>query len=364
MLRIDFRKRAICFVCAMALAGGSALAESESLISSDLIQAETANYETAQVRRGTYERSYSSGASEYYPYTYQLRYEGNGAKFGEYTVSRGDMVKAGDVLATFTLEEDEVALSSLQLSLVRAQEDFAAGLEEQDNGIAALSEQYAAATSQYERELLSLQIARAEIALEQYTYQQERQIASLQEDIADLEAARENHVLLAPYDGEISAITYKREGDMVSSNEVLITLSRMDGMLLRVDNSSGYFRYGMQVIVEVGPAKERVQLTGQVVGADTLLPESRRLGYAFIALDPYDAEEIRFINPTAHAPTYYLENVLLLPRRAATLESGQYYVTKLTDGMVQKRFVNLIMNNNTDAWILQGVSEGETVILD
>ena len=257
-----------------------------------------------------------------------------------------------------------MALSSLQLSLVRAQEDFAAGLEEQENGIAALSEQYAAATSQYERELLSLQIARAEIALEQYTYQQERQIASLQEDIADLEAARENHVLLAPYDGEISAITYKREGDMVSSNEVLITLSRMDGMLLRVDNSSGYFRYGMQVIVEVGPAKERVQLTGQVVGADTLLPESRRLGYAFIALDPYDAEEIRFINPTAHAPTYYLENVLLLPRRAATLESGQYYVTKLTDGMVQKRFVNLIMNNNTDAWILQGVSEGETVILD
>ena len=137
MLRIDFRKRAICFVCAMALAGGSALAESESLISSDLIQAETANYETAQVRMGTYERSYSSGASEYYPYTYQLRYEGNGAKFGEYTVSRGDMVKAGDVLATFTLEEDEVALSSLQLSLVRAQEDFAAGLEEQENGIAA-----------------------------------------------------------------------------------------------------------------------------------------------------------------------------------------------------------------------------------
>ena len=67
MLRIDFRKRAICFVCAMALAGGSALAESESLISSDLIQAETANYETAQVRMGTYERSYSSGASEYYP---------------------------------------------------------------------------------------------------------------------------------------------------------------------------------------------------------------------------------------------------------------------------------------------------------
>ena len=74
MLRIDFRKRAICFVCAMALAGGSALAESESLISSDLIQAETANYETAQVSMGTYERSYSSGASEYYPYTYPVSY--------------------------------------------------------------------------------------------------------------------------------------------------------------------------------------------------------------------------------------------------------------------------------------------------
>ena len=56
MLRIDFRKRAFCLLCAMILAGGNALTESESLISSDLIQAETANYETAQVRLGTYER--------------------------------------------------------------------------------------------------------------------------------------------------------------------------------------------------------------------------------------------------------------------------------------------------------------------
>ncbi len=365
MFRIDPWKAALCLVCTAVLTGGSAaIPESESLISSDLIETETANYETAEVYSGTYERSYSASASEFYPYTYQLRYENSGAKFGEYLVSRGDTVQAGDALATFTLEKDEVALSSLQLSLERAQEALETSLEEREIAIDALNRQYASASDRYERELLALQIARAETELEQYTYQQNREISALREDITELEEQQANTVLISPFDGEIVSLTYKREGDVVSSGEVLVTLSRTDGMLLAVDNASGYFRYGMQVVVEVGPAKDRVQLTGQVVGADTLLPESRRLGYALIALDPYDEEEIRFVNPTAHAPTYYLENVLLLPRRAAVLEGGKYYVTKLVDGMVQKRFVNLIMNNTTEAWILQGVSPGETVILD
>ena len=91
---------------------------------------------------------------------------------------------------------------------------------------------------------------------------------------------------------------------------------------------------------------------------------SLQVGYAYIQLDPYTEDEVRFTNPIAKASTYYLETVLLLSQKALSLDSGKYYVHKLSDGMVQKRFVQYIINNGSDAWLLEGVSEGETLIID
>ena len=44
---------------------------------------------------------------------------------------------------------------------------------------------------------------------------------------------------------------------------------------------------------------------------------------------------------------------------------GKYYVSKLSpDGVVQKRYVTVAMQGITETWILQGIEEGETIIID
>lgn len=350
-------------ILALLLPSAAQAAVSENLIQGQMETSETANYNLYTVESGVYERSYSGSCREYYPYTYNLRFETPNAKFKEYLVKRNQSVKKGDVLAVFTLEGDEVALSTQRLSLERAQEDLKTQKEAYQERIDEMYMTLTTTTDRFERDMLSLQIAYEEVSMAKYVYQQEIKIADIEKAIAELEEISEGNVLVAPADGVVTKISYVREGDRVSTSEVLITLYREERLLYRVDNTSNYFRYGMKVTVDVGPGKNRTTLTGSVVAADTLLPSSRRTNYAFIRLDPYD-ESIRMNNPVAKAPTEYVGNVMVLPRQAVELEAGKYYVTKYVDGTLQKRYVQYVKNNTTSTWLMQGIQSGETIIIE
>ena len=100
-----------------------------------------------------------------------------------------------------------------------------------------------------------------------------------------------------------------------------------------------------------------------MVAADDSIPEKERNGIAYILLDPYDPDiKLRTLKVTA--PTLYLENVMIAKRNTVTAENGKYYVTKLVDGMAQKRYIDVGMISTTAVWYLGGVAEGETLVID
>lgn len=341
-----------------------ALAESESLISEDMIKAETVNYKTHVVETGTYEKTVSAQAAEYYPYTYNLRFEGSSAKFVEYKVGRGQQVSAGDVLAVFALESGEVSLTAKQINLQNTKDRFDEQVRLRQEEIDDMLESRASISDPWQRELADLRTQRAQVALEQYIYQQQLAIAKLEEELAELEEDQSENVLLAPVDGYIIDVRHKREGDRVTNNEILVEMYSPDVMFFRIKNDYGDFRYGMDVEIAVGSVQNRTYLTGRVIGADTLIPDAQQTGQAFIAIDPYENKDLKLNIPSISTKTQYIENVVLVPKKGATLEGGKYYVTKLEDGAVQKRFVNFVMQNAQYLWIIQGLESGETIILE
>ena len=113
-------KKTLALLLACCLPFASALAQSEKLISDEMIQTETVNYsKTAVVENTVYERSYTASATEFYPHTYSIACEVNNASFVEYHVSRRQEVKEGDLLASFVLDIDEEALTSTQFTSYR-----------------------------------------------------------------------------------------------------------------------------------------------------------------------------------------------------------------------------------------------------
>ena len=357
-------KAVAAFVLCLCLVAAPACAESPSLISEEMIKAETVNYETYTVETGTYEKEVTAQASEYYPYTYSLRYEGMTGKFVEYKVSRGDTVKAGDVLAVVAVQTDGVNLMSKQTELSRMKTELEEQTRLRREEIEEMLDGRAEIADPWQRELETLRIQRAQVALEQYTYQQERAIGMLEEEIAEIEEELSENTVVASIDGVIIDVVHKREGDRVYTNEVLVEMYSTDGMLLRIKNEYGDFRYGMKVQIAVGPVQSRTYLEGRVVGADTLIPEAERKGYAFVAIDTEFDPALKLTIPYVTAKTQYIENVMLVPKKGAKLEGGKYFVTKLTDGAVQKRFVNYVMQNVQHLWILQGLEPGETIIIE
>lgn len=356
-------KTAILLLLCLLVCLGRVMAESESLISDEMIQEQTVNYsKTAVVQRGTYEKKATTSCSEYYPYTYSLRCELSNAKFVEYRVERRSEVKAGDVLAVFSVPTDPVELESRRLSLNRAQENYESGKLQRQETLEEMTRQHATASPQ-ERELLALKLRRLKVELEQYCYQQECALADQEKVIAELEEEQNRSVLISPVDGIVTDVVYKREGERVRLNEKLITVARTDGMLMRIKNQSNDFRYGARVTVEVGPNKSRTALTGTVVSACNMLPENRRSDYAYIELDPYE-EGLKLTRPSASYCSIYLENVLTIPRRALSLDSGMLYVEKAEGGVARKRFVNQAAQSVSTSWILQGLEEGDIIIND
>ena len=359
-------KAALALLVCLCLGLSSAQAQQPSLITPEMMQTETAaNQNAVEVKVGVYEKINNASAEEYYPRTYDLGTEVNNAFFAEYHVTRRQEVQAGQVLATFTLEMDEERYASAQLTLDRTQREYARGKELRLEEIDLLLKQQLEITDVYERELAELRIRRAKLAYEQYCYQQQCLILDYEEQLAEMEEQSRRTQLIAPFDGIVSDLTYKRVGERIYAYEPLVTMYREEDMLLRIANKDQNFRYGMTVTVTSGAKANQQVFEGHVVAADDLLPESRRQGYALIKLVPNAAgDKPRYSSIKVSGATQQLANVLLIPRKAAALDGGKYYVETPMNGSAQKRYVNIGLLNNTNAWVVQGLNEGDKVIAD
>lgn len=351
----------IALVTALLFILPMASAENVNLISEDMIQTNKVNYDLYTAELGTYEQVYSNTGHEYFPHTYGVRPEVGGAKFVEYTVEKGQEVKKGDVLAIFSLETDAVRMTELQLQLEQAQAELEREMKLRAEEIEEMQEELRGIEDRFDYEIHALRIERAELELDQYVYQQTLKVSKTEEEIAELEALQEGAKLIAPVDGTVIRNTLKRAGDRVYTDETLVTLLRTEGRLLRFENSGLKFRYGMEVTVEVGTGKNKTQVPGRVVGSDLLVPEAQRDGIVYVEIDETDAD-MRTAKVRGNGS--YLENVMIVPRKAVVLDGGKYYVTKLEDGITRKRYVNCIVKPGQQIWILQGVEVGEQIIVD
>lgn len=350
-------------ILCMCLLPANALAQSVNLISEDLIVSNTVNYEMSPVEYGTLVQEMSVSGEIYLPYTYKLYPEVGGLTFVEYTVERGDVVKAGDVLAVFESTVDEVALTEKKLSLERARDAFEMGQESRLEAIDAMYLKLLNEKDSYQAQMLKLELNRAELALEQYIFQQEAAIEQIEAAIEEIEEQRAESLIVAPVDGIIERTLTRRAGDRIARDDVMIILYQTDGVLVKASNKAGTLRYGMEVTITVGNGSKAQSIPGRVVGEDLRIPAGQQTGYAYVKPDYYDPDSMPTVNPRVTAKAVYLENVLLIPRSAVSLDAGRYYIMELSEGVTRKRYINAFINRQ-QVWVLQGLEHGEEIIVD
>lgn len=345
----------LCILPAQASAAGD-------LIDPDQQIQEEVVYQTAQVYTGTFTRETSFPATEFYPYSWDISVEQSGAVLEAYAVSSGAQVKAGDVLLQYRVETDDITLSRMERELARMQDELEAAISAGQREIALTQEAAENAQDPYEKEQLQITAAMQQIQLEQFCYEQNRAIEEKQLSVETYREHQQIKTLTAPADGVVTGLIGKNPGDSIAADEILMTLVRTDIRMLAVNDPDTELRCNMQVSIAIGKGDKQTVITGRVVAAEDAIPQEYRRGRAYVLLDP-GFEKVSLQNVRIIANKVELDNVLLVDRDAIMQENGKFYITKLVDGVLQRRGVHIGMSNLTDVWILTGVAEGDTVVL-
>lgn len=317
------------------------------------------------VTRGDFIVSREQSPDLYLPKQEYLFFEYDNAVLASIEVRRGDMVEEGDLLMTFERQEDVAASESRRIELERLRANVAAETENMQNQIKDLQAELKAETDTTRRAILNIDI---QIATENLRWQQssnQRRIETLEE--ADRQAAEDLAVteLRAPFAGEITDLTSRKIGDRLNAWEYMGRLTGQEPLLLQVNNTYGEFRLGETVSVTHGTARDRIEIQAKVVADHTLLGPELVASTAWLALEGISARDaIQAINPKVTVHQQQIEDVLMLPRQAVIRQNQDFYVNLSTDSGIVRRYVQVGNWNSKDYWIVDGLEEGDTVVIE
>ena len=339
------------------------------------------DYTTTTVQRGSVCYDYvTSSAVDSYPHTQNVLCAHSGTLLREYLVARGDTVKKGDIVAYLYRPCSQTDLARMKLNLQRSEEAMQSGISQRQAQIRQLEDQAAAETDSREKEILRLTVEYKKTELELFRYEQQRAIDSQKEKIAYYDPIP----VIASMDGTVSNLKAKPE-EPVSRDALLLTIQDDSVWYLRLKRNSTDYVYHLPLTVEAsvkgtdGKADMIYELTGKLITASNVVPKSASNtdgGTFYFMLDPGQTMPENVSYYSICGSLRQLDDVLYLPESAFLNRNHHhaYVQVVLPDGSTEQRLVTLGFNdafyNHMSVtgitryyWVVDGVSEGETVIL-
>lgn len=291
-----------------------------------------------------------------YPQEQIVTFE-NSAVFQECLVTVGAEVKAGDVLARFTKEKDELAFTRLELALNKAEQSMLEGILQRQDTISQAREALASITDAYEKELAELNLEYLETELEQYRFHQQKTVDRHQAALDEANAALTDLELIAPIDGYIGEITKCSKGDSVYAGSYSVTIQQRDVQLFTISTNaaSSQLRYNMPVTIR----SQQKTLTGRVVYASDAIPLVSQSDAIYIELDP-EYSDLQLRSASMTCDLIGLGNVALIPREYLRGDqNGNKYVFVTKDGKTQRHYVYCFYEDSEYALIPFGLENGD-----
>lgn len=332
------------------------------------------HYQTVQVERGEYRKTVQVEVEPVYPVSMQLAPKKE-VRFQNCYVEANDNVKAGDVLVSFASDADELELEEYKIRLTRAQEELTEGIANRQTAIQKAEEKLAEHENWdpdekhsgprmgvQQRKIAGLEIEKQKLLLEEFIYESQKKIRALEKKVSLLEEKVEGLKLTAPYDGIVKTVKSCREGEMILAGEVMVTLYSDEKMLLQIKDSLQGLRCFSEVTVEGYVENEKNSLRGKVVSAPNVLPAGVEQDFVLVELE----EELNTIgkNSLCFFEKEQISKILLTDKRAVNHDDGGTYVYVLEDESLHKRYVVTGFSNSSQVWILDGLSEGQSLVLD
>ncbi len=359
-----------------------------SLIDPSRMRASKTNYRTEEVAPGELTQSFSMAAIEVFPLNRRAiltneMVDGHTAVHKETLVRVGDIVEAGDPVEEIEVLVDTVDLAEKELRLTRLTERYEAELEARRTSYEETAASLGISTDALEEKLAKgaeageenggsgvfasltpseLKAVLAKLELDRYVLENERQISQLSAEVNRLHELQEVRYITAPISGKISDITIFHTGDRIQAGQSICSVLDEDVMLVMGENTG--LRTGMRATVETGQGNRRVKMEGTVVAAPDTSPVMAP-DRGFVALDPGERDpNMRWLNMRIEAVNFRLDNIIVVSRDALEATNGKFSATTLdAEGNTHTRGAVTGLRTPQRIWVLQGLEEGDQVVL-
>lgn len=355
MLKI--KKVCVLLVCSLFLTACS----SETPAFSEIPAPSAANYKTTVVERGSFQLSQKSGGSFVYPVTYTVSCEYEHAILKEAIgIHRGSDVKKGDVLATFTFDVSKAELEKMELIYQQTLN----AVEEKKRQYRQEIQRYAAdGTDEIADHISALQKEQAENELGLYELSSAQELEQSKKELENYKALFSEKTLIAPCDGTVSSVTALVPGKEIPNGTAVCTIYSPDTVYFKLSSASKDFLKLAALQLPVTITSGKWSSTGEIASTPTGIDEVLDNQDIYISIDhPQDIPQIG--SPGTECVVLKLEDMLLLPRNAIHTDASVDYVFILEDGVSQKRNILCGPENNDKICILDGLAEGQQIILN
>lgn len=317
--------------------GCSLLPEEEEALRPPLVKPAKQSYETTDVKKATIIKQVKSVATfEPTDIAYHELKE-SGGKVAEVLVKSGDTVKKGDLLVQLEMEGLDLELKYKRLEVAKAEVELDKAKEVRDEKNMIVK-------------LMELDIAKSEVELTQ------RKLRGKQ--------------LLAKMDGQVIFVEEMKPGDAVDPYHVLVSVADVHQLRLTFqpvnDADMKEVKVGMKADVDFNSKKYVAKVVQTPSSAPLTTNKELQERYAktlYVELNKVpDTAQIGDVADVSII-TQQKNDTLIIPRSALRSYMGRNYV-QILDGESRKEVdVEVGIKTGTEVEILQGVKEGQKVIL-
>jgi len=376
MSRIKGAKRFFAAALSLVMAG-CAPAETAQAGAESFTPPGPPKYATTTVTRGDYSYTPTMGSMGWSAWTAEEPVYYNdreGMRIAEFPVAQDKVVQKGDLLLHLTSEEGETALMELSKELSLLEGEYALEKGKKEREIAEL-EKDLSKHRYYEEELSLRQAKLQKLKVEQqlYIYEKEREIRLKKAAIEEQREKTGDITWYAPSEGKVYLFPEAeqlKEGEKMPVNTPVMILYPLEeeifSVIIKVQEEGQPAKrvyYGMQAEVIVSPKDDlsgQISYQGQVVSISDWGNGMGKMARVMIT-DPA-CEGFSSVNQVKLAPIEE-KDVLIADRGALRMQDGQYWVTVLSDGVEQQRRVLVGAMDMEKFVILEGVEEGQQLLL-
>lgn len=186
--------------------------------------------------------------------------------------------------------------------------------------------------------------------------------------VKELNNSLQDNVIVAPCDGLITNIAFE-EGDKIDLTRYAITIAKSDKLTINLSidqDDITNIELDQQALVTFDTNNKTYEGYVNAISVSPAMMGSPTVTYTVTVLVEGEGMEDIYegMSCTVDLVADRVDDVLIVPKRAITTEGGKSYVTvKLEDGSSEKREVILGFTDGSDYEVVEGLNEGDIILI-